>query len=57
MYKNAAVLGNSLLAIYFNCYNNITDEKKNRWLKTMILVINSLKVINMINGTKKIKKK
>ena len=30
VYKNTAILYNLLLAIYFNDYNNITDEKKNR---------------------------
>ena len=28
MYKNAANLYNTLLAIYVNGYNNITDEEK-----------------------------
>ena len=57
VHKNAADLDNSMLAIYFNGYSNITDKKRKRWLKTTILVINVLKIINMINGTKKIKKK
>ena len=28
MYKNAVNLYNTLLTIYFNDYNNITDEEK-----------------------------
>ena len=30
MYKNTANLYNTLLLIYFNDYNNITDKKKRR---------------------------
>ena len=28
VHKNAAILYNSLLVIYFNAYNNIIDEKE-----------------------------
>ena len=57
MYKNAANLYNTLLVIYFNYYDIIIDEEKKRWIKDMILVIYFLKIINMMNGTKKMKKK
>ena len=58
MYKNAANLDNTQQAIYLNGYNNITNEKKKnkRWIKNIILVIYFLKVINKINGTKRMKK-
>ena len=51
------VLYKILLAIYFNDYNNITADKKVRIDKNVNLVIYFLMVINMINGTKKMKKK
>ena len=57
MYKNAANLYNTLLVMYFDYYNNITDEEKEETYKKMILVIYFLKILNMINDTKKIKKK
>ena len=57
MYKNAANLYNTLLVMYFDYYNNITDEEKEETYKKMILVISFLKILNMINDTKKIKKK
>ena len=57
MYKNAANLYNTLLVMYFDYYNNITDEEKEDTYKKMILVIYFLKILNMINDTKKIKKK
>ena len=43
--------------MYFDYYNNITDEEKEETYKKMILVIYFLKILNMINDTKKIKKK
>ena len=57
MYKNAANLYNTLLVMYFDYYNNITDEEKEETYKKMILVIYFLKILNMINDTRKIKKK
>ena len=56
VHKNGGTLYNTLLAIYFNDYSNITDKKKKRWIKSMILVIYFLKVIYIMNGTKRMKK-
>ena len=36
-YKNVTKLYNTLLSIYLKEYNNITDEKKKRLIKIMIL--------------------
>lgn len=57
VYKNVVNLYNTLLAIYFNNYNSITDEEKKMMDKKMVLVIYFLKAPNMMNGTKKMKKK
>ena len=43
--------------MYFKENNDIIDEKKRRLMKILILLIYFLKVLNMINGTKYIKKK
>ena len=56
MYKNVVNLYNTKLAIYFNNYNNITDEEKKMMDKNMVLVIYFLKAVNMMNATKKMKK-
>ena len=56
MYKNVVNLYNTKLAIYFNNYNNITDEEKKMMDKNMVLVIYFLKAVNMMNSTKKMKK-
>ena len=56
VYKNFTSLNNKLLAVYFKEYNDIIDQKKSRLMKNLILVIYLLKVLNMINGTKYIKK-
>ena len=57
VYKNVAKLYDTLLAIYFTEYNNIIEEKMKRLIKIMVLLIHFLKVLNVINGTKYIKKK
>ena len=57
MYKHVTSLYNQLLAIYFKEDNNIIGEKKRKLRKNMILVIYFLKVLNMIDGIKYIKKK
>ena len=57
MYKHVTSLYNHLLAIYFKEDNNIIGEKKRKLRKNMILVIYFLKVLNMIDGIKYIKKK
>ena len=44
VYKNAVNLYNTLLAIYFNYYNNITDEEKEEMDKNIILIIYFLNV-------------
>ena len=46
-----------LLAIYLKEYNSIEDKEKEEMDKNMILVVYLLKVINMINCTKRVKKK
>ena len=51
------VLYKILVVIYFNDYNNIKADRKVRIDKNVILVIYFLMVINMINGTKKMKEK
>ena len=42
-----------LLNIYFNDYNNITDERKKRWGKYLILMNYLLKVKNLLHWRKK----
>ena len=44
VFKNARELYSKLRSIYYNDYNDITDEEKKRWLKNMILKIYLLKV-------------
>ena len=56
VYENFVKLYNSLLSVYFKEWNNTIDVKKIRMANT-ILVIYLLKVLNIINGTKSIKKK
>ena len=56
VYKNSAILYNTLLHIYFSDYNNIMDENKKKLIKNMMLVIYFSKVINMMNGRKRMQK-
>ena len=56
VYENFVKLYNSLLSVYFKEWNNTIDVKKIRMANT-ILVIYLLKVLNIINGTKSVKKK
>ena len=57
VHKNVANLFNTLPAIYFNYCNILQVTKKKRWIKYMIPVIYLLKTINMMTGTKRMKKK
>ena len=57
VYKNSAILYNTLLHIYFSDYNNIMDENKKKLIKNMMLVIYFSKVINMMNGRKRMQEK
>ena len=55
VYNTALNLYNKLLSIYFNYYNNITNEMT--LIKQMIIIIYLLKVIDLLNQRKKMKKK
>ena len=57
MYKNAGNLYNTLLAINFSYYNNTADEGKEEMDKNHDPSNLFLKNLNMLNGTKKMKKK
>ena len=39
VYNNAKKLYNKLLSIYYDDYDDITDEEKKRWVKNIILII------------------
>ena len=57
MYKNIATRYKTLLAIYFNDCNNIAADKKVKIDKKYDPSNLFFKGINMINGTKKMKRK
>ena len=57
MYKNIATRYKTLLAIYFNDYNNIAPDKKVKIDKKYDPSNLFFKGINMINGTKTMKRK
>ena len=58
VYNNARELYSKLLSIYYNDYNDITDDEKKGWLKNMILKIYLLKVKDLMkkanHGRKKL---
>ena len=55
--NNAKKLYSILLSIYYNDYNDITDKEKKRWVKNIILITYLLKVKDLLNRRKKMKKK
>ena len=58
VYNNARELYSKLLSIYYNDYNDITDDEKKGWLKNMTLKIYLLKVKDLMkkanHGRKKL---
>ena len=57
MYNNVLNLYNKLLSIYFNDYTNITNEKKEVMCERYDPNNFLLKVIDLLNRRKKMKKK
>ena len=57
MYHNAIKIYNTLLCLYFNDYDNITEEGKEKMGESLILIIYLLKVIGLLNRRKKMQKK
>ena len=57
MYHNAIKIYNTLLCLYFDDYDNITEERKEKMGESIILIIYLLKVIDLLNRRKKMQKK